>query len=396
VDGRERARIDPRASSVARLCLEDTAEMIEVRATVPDGEILLAVHALTGAREGEETGSEDFSIVLESGQALSFRVDGSTGLDGERTRMVELDYRETGPLRAALLAVRRAAYRAGEAARLAAARVEQPIALLLLLGAIGLALQSGRTPADRAPARVAATAPVRIEPRADIAIPGSPPGASRAAPAASQTAPPTRLALARSTAASPHSRPPRVRAEDSFVRNLPRESASGSSRPAPIFSAERTPLLDGERVAAGRSGLGDLVKEVNAKTALEEVRKSFVDGLANDTPLSAERGSGLQVAAAPPFTRASMADLSAPSRRDPRVAAFWADVSARSLASETADDLESRLLPSKPADASPRVSVLRRIGAPGLAASAYCRQGELACSVARISPARSARQARGD
>jgi hypothetical protein len=102
----------------------------------------------------------------------------------------------------------------------------------------------------------------------------------------------------------------------------------------------------------------------------------------------------LSGAAAPSFARASTADLSRPARRDPRVAAFWADVSARSLASETAD--ESRLLPSKPADPSARVSVLRRIGAPGLAASAYCRQGELACSVARISPARSARQARPD
>ncbi|MGH7123786.1 MAG: hypothetical protein ACREFI_05395, partial [Stellaceae bacterium] len=120
VDGRERTRIDQRASSVARLSLEDAAEMIEVRATVPDGEILLAVHALTGTPEGEGTGSEDFSIVLESGQSLSFRVERSAGLDGERTRMVELDYRETGPLRAALLGARRAVYRAGEAARLTA------------------------------------------------------------------------------------------------------------------------------------------------------------------------------------------------------------------------------------------------------------------------------------
>jgi hypothetical protein len=138
------------------------------------------------------------------------------------------------------------------------------------------------------------------------------------------------------------------------------------------------------------------VKEVNAKTALEAVRKSFVDGLANDTSLSFERGSGPPDAAAPSFARASTTERSAPARRDPRVAAFWADVSARSLASETADDLESRLLPVKPAESSPRVSVLRRIGAPGLAASAYCRQGELACSVARISPARSSRKAPAD
>jgi hypothetical protein len=205
-----------------------------------------------------------------------------------------------------------------------------------------------------------------------------------------EAAPPPRLARAASRGtAIPRS----LRAEDSSVR-IPRETASETSPPAPIFSAERTPLLEGERFAAARSGLGDLVREVNAKAALEAVRKSFMDGLVNDTPLSAERGGGLQASAATSFARASTGDRSGPARRDPRVAAFWADVSARSLAAETAD--ESLLLPSKPADSSARVSVLRRIGAPGLAASAYCRPGELACSVARISPARSARQARAD
>jgi hypothetical protein len=396
VDGRERVRIDPRASSVARLSLEDAAEMIEVRATVPGGEILLAVHALTGAPEGEEPGSENFSIMLEAGQSLSFRVDGSAGLAGERTRVVELDYRETGLLRAALLGARRAAYRAGEAARLAAGWVEQPITLLLLLGMIGLALQFGGTSTDRAAARprIAATAPVRGEPRAEIPIPALPSSSSRAA--AAETAPPERLALGSArTTASPHPRQPHVRAEDSFVRNLPRETAAETSRPAPIFSAERTPLLEGERLAAARSGLGDLVKEVNAKTALEAVRKSFVNGLANDATLSSDRDSGAP-ATAPSFAQVSKAERSGLARRDPRVAAFWADVSARSLASETADDLESRLLPPKPAEPSPRVSVLRRIAAPGLAASAYCRQGELACSVARISPARSSRRTPAD
>ena len=386
VDGQERARIDPRASSVARLSLEDAAEVIEVRATVPDGEILLAVHALTGAPEGEETGSEEFSIVLESGQSLSFHVNGSKGLDGEGTRVVELAYRETGPLRAALLGARRAAYRAGEAARFAAGWAQQPITLLLLLGAIGLAFQLGRTPAGRAPAqpRIAATAPVGSEPRAGVPILLSPPSPSRAAHAASETAPPLKLARAGSRGTA--TRHPR-RAEDSFVRDLPRETASEPSRPAPIFSTERTPLLEGERIAASRTDLGNLVKEVNAKTALEAVRKSFVDGLANDA------ASGPTDAAAPSFARASTVERIGPARRDPRVAAFWADVSARSLASETAEDLESRLLPPKPSQPSPRVSVLRRIAAPGFSTSAYCRQGELACSVARISPARSSRQA---
>ena len=401
VDGRERVRIDPRASSVARLSLEDSAEMIEVRATVPDGEILLAVHALAGAPEGEESGPEVFSIVLESGQSLSFRVDGSTGLAGERTRVVELDYRETGPLRAALLGARRAAYRAGQAARFAAGWAQQPITLLLLLGAIGLALQSGRRPSDRSPVRprIATTAPLRSEQRAEIPRPAPPlsaPGADRPVPATAALALPARSDSPLTTAIA-HVRTRHGSSPDgALVRNPPRETVPGSLSPARIFSAARTPLLEGERIAASRSDLGDLVKGVNAKTALEAVRKSFMDGLANDTVHSSEGDSGLPGAASISFARVSTEERSGPARRDPRVAAFWADVSARSLASETADGLESRLLPSRPADPSPRVSVLRRIGAPGLPVSAYCRQGELACSVARISPARNMGRTRAD
>jgi hypothetical protein len=399
VDGRERARIDPRASGVARLSLEDSAEMIEVRATVPDGEILLAVHALAGAPEGEETGPEVFSIVLESGQSLSFRVDGTTGLAGER--VLELDYRETGPLRAALLGARRAAYRAGNAARFAAGWAQQPITLLLLLGAIGLALQSGRTPSDRSSVRprFATTAPLRSALSAEIPRPAPPlsaPSVDRSVPSTAALALPARsdspLTTAIAHVRSRRGSPP----EGSLVRNPPRETVPRSKSPAPIFSAARTPLLEGERIAASRSDLGDLVKGVNAKTALEAVRKSFVDGLGNETIRSSERGGGLPDAASISFARVSTEERSGPTRRDPRVAAFWADVSARSLASETTDGLESRLLPSKPADPSPRVSVLRRIGAPGLPVSAYCRQGELACSVARISPARNTGQTRAD
>jgi hypothetical protein len=400
VDGQERVRIDPRASSVARLSLEATAEVIEVRATIPEGEMLLAVHALTGAAEGEETGPEVFSIVLESGQSLSFRVGNSAGLAGERS--VELDYRETGPLRATLLGARRAAYRAVGAAGFAAGWVEQPIAALLLLGAIGLALQFGRTQANRAPARrtIAAAVAARSEPRAELPSPAPPlsaPSIDRPVAAAAALARSARSNRP-STTLIANARPRRdLPAEGSLAKAHLRETTRSLS-PVPIFSAERTPLLEGERIAASRSDLGALVRGVNAKTALEAVRRSFVDSLGSETPHSSSSGrtDGLPVAAAVSFAGASTQERGGVARGDSRVAAFWADVSARSLASETADSLESRLLPPNP-DPSPRVSVLRSIGAPGQPATAYCRQGELACSVARISPAsRSARQARVD
>src|SRR5262249_33260330 len=114
VDGHERARIDPRARPAARLSLEETAEMIEVRVCAPAGEIPLAVHALSDAPEGEPGQTRVFSIELEAGQALSFTV---APADSGDSREVEVNYRETGALRSALLAARRTAWRIGGAGR---------------------------------------------------------------------------------------------------------------------------------------------------------------------------------------------------------------------------------------------------------------------------------------
>jgi hypothetical protein len=129
------------------------------------------------------------------------------------------------------------------------------------------------------------------------------------------------------------------------------------------------------------------VKEVNAKTALEAVRKSFVDSLASDTALSSERDSGPRDARRRPArprqrkeqagAPGSASRLSGPTcRPGPRL--------------ETADDLESR----PPAETGERVA--QGFLPPDRCAGFSTRllpAGELACSVARISPARSSRQA---
>ena len=55
---------------------------------------VLALHALTGSPEGQPAPAQVFSITLESGQLLSFRVDSAT----DSSREVEVAYRETSTL----------------------------------------------------------------------------------------------------------------------------------------------------------------------------------------------------------------------------------------------------------------------------------------------------------
>jgi hypothetical protein len=377
VDGQERARIDPRASSVARLSLEDTAEMIEVRVAAAGGEIPLAVHALTGAPEGQPTPTQIFSIVLESGQSLSFRVDPAAGSQ----RAVEVDYRETSPLRAALLAARRTVRRIGEAGRMAAGWAQQPVTLLLLLGAFGLSLYLNRTPADQAPApkRVAA-APASESRRETAAIPLPAPPASRDARPA-----PDRVAAARPMPNGSFTSAPRPapRAPDSATpvlqpaprvpQSAPLPDTSLARAPhiapraprlepaAPPFSLVRTPLLEASPAAAPVPG--DRVLQVSAETPLEAIRKSFVDGLTADRAESSMSGSAPSGTPALFARGSAVAPRSAPASRDLRAAAFQAAVSA----SKPITGIPPRLFPSRPANPSPRIPIIRQVAPPGFA-----------------------------
>jgi hypothetical protein len=101
VDGVERARLDPAEQSSISFSADEDAEIIEVKATDMDGELLLATHLLTSFAEEAAIVS---SIRLEGGQDLSLtitrrKIEASGGPD----LMVKFGYRETAPWRVASL-----------------------------------------------------------------------------------------------------------------------------------------------------------------------------------------------------------------------------------------------------------------------------------------------------
>ena len=349
VDGQERARIDPRAASVARLSLEETAEMVEVRVAAPGGEIPLALHVLTGSPEGQPAQAQVFSITLESGQLLSFRVDSAA----DSSREVEVAYRETSALRAALLAARRAAWRIGEAGRMTARWAQQPVALLLLLGAIGLSFSLSRTPAVPAPApRVAVAASVSKPSRETVAI------ALPAPPAAHDGRSAVNIVAAVRPNASLNRTP---RPAPRTPHSVPAAFPAPHFEPAPpLFSLERTTFLDKPPAVASASASADRVLRVSAETPLEAVRKTFLNGLTDDRAESFGRGS---VSSSHPalFARAPGAERSAPVVRDLRSAAFSAAASASRASTATAP----RLLLSRPDNSSPRIPIVHQLGIPG-------------------------------
>lgn len=104
VDGTEHARFDPKQAHHLQFCLEDEAELIEIRTGERGRELLLTTHLLTRTADGEAFESSERSIVLEGGQKLSIAVLPSKNV-GEA--VVDLTYQETAPLRIASLYLRR-------------------------------------------------------------------------------------------------------------------------------------------------------------------------------------------------------------------------------------------------------------------------------------------------
>jgi hypothetical protein len=110
VDGSERARLDPYRASRVRFETRENDELIEVRSA--DG-ILLATYLLNQDDFSEAAGNERSSIVLESGQRISFSM--VKNADGETAgATIDLSYRETRLIRAAALYLRRLGFIAGD------------------------------------------------------------------------------------------------------------------------------------------------------------------------------------------------------------------------------------------------------------------------------------------
>ncbi|MBI3949282.1 MAG: hypothetical protein HY314_02340 [Acidobacteria bacterium] len=112
VDGIERARLDLAQTTRAQLEVEESAELIEVRAHAKQGNVLLAVYLLThyNMRSGDRPRVS--SITLEGGQKISFAVSASRNSAGDVIgALVDVTYRETNLVRAAWLLWRQLKYR---------------------------------------------------------------------------------------------------------------------------------------------------------------------------------------------------------------------------------------------------------------------------------------------
>jgi hypothetical protein len=374
VDGKERACLDPIDSELARFSVEDGAEVIEVRGATSSGELLVAVHLLTEGGGGDARGHETFTIVLESGQSIAFRIETEDG-----RRMVELTYRETASLRSAHLAGRRLARRVGRAFETATAWLPQPLEVAVLLGAVALLLL-GRPGVEEMPRRSAAVA--RFSPATSPASPALPASAGAAhLEAFIDSAPsgaPERAARAQTSRSAPAGPERRERPPERLARNL--------APPAPL-ATKSAPDRGGEALLRAPEAAESSINPVDldALMPLQAARESFLEGLAGNAAASTPPGPQT-VSFSSELRKATQSRIAA---QDSGATAPWAALARSANPSESLDRAQPRLLDWKPAEDSQRLRILRRVGAPGFSDNAHCRPQEPACPVARISSGRS-------
>jgi len=383
VDGKERARLDPIDSELARFSVEDRAEVIEVRGATSSGELLVAVHLLTESGGGDARGHETFTIVLESGQSIAFRIETDDG-----RRMVELTYRETASLRSAHLAGRRLARRLGRAFETATAWLPQPLEVAVLLGAVALLLL-GRPGVEGMLRRSAAVA--RFSPALSPASPALPVSAGPAPREAFIESAPSgareRAARAQTSRSEPAGPARHDRTPERLARNLA-PAALLAMKSAPDRAGEILPRASEAEAAEPSISPVDL----DALMPLQAARESFLEGLAGNA--AASTGQGPQTASfSSELRKGTQSRIAA---QDSGAAAPWAALARSANPSEGLDRAQPRLLDWKPAEDSQRLRILRRVGAPGLSDNAHCRPQEPACPVARISSGRSFETSSGE
>ena len=102
--GVERARLDLARSSKIRLEIEEDVSVIELLGKSEEGDLLLATHVITGDEDYRaESSPQEYSIVLEGGQNISLKtLLLPSDSNGALTLSVDISYRETKPLRAAI------------------------------------------------------------------------------------------------------------------------------------------------------------------------------------------------------------------------------------------------------------------------------------------------------
>jgi hypothetical protein len=102
--GVERARLDLAQSSKIRLEIEEDVSLIELVGKCEEGDLLLATHLIADDEDYRaESSPKECSIVLEGGQNISLKtLLLASDIDDAFSFSVEISYRETKPLRAAI------------------------------------------------------------------------------------------------------------------------------------------------------------------------------------------------------------------------------------------------------------------------------------------------------
>ncbi len=154
-DGTECARLEVNKASHVRFNVDSSTELLEIRSTDKEGDLLLASHLLPLEKQ-DQTEAIDSSIVLEGGQKVSIRIAPLSNTSG---LLVDIDYRETNPIKAASLALRGILANSGVGERGLAeyglSKILIPVSavILLLVGttAVVTYLQRGSTSLDSQP-----------------------------------------------------------------------------------------------------------------------------------------------------------------------------------------------------------------------------------------------------
>ena len=108
VDGIERGTLNPGERSSISFSVAEDEEVIEVKTTDPQGDLLLATHLLTSSGQGAHDAPIVSSIRLEGGQKLSISITRTPiDMNGRNDLPVSFAYREMNPWRAARLWWRR-------------------------------------------------------------------------------------------------------------------------------------------------------------------------------------------------------------------------------------------------------------------------------------------------
>lgn len=269
VDGGECARLDLLRDGNVRFPVNEGAELIEVLTEDGSGDVLLAVHLLAPEQTSDAEPALMRSIVLEGGQEISFAFAPSKDSAGEA--VLEVAYRETSPIRAASLGLRRFGHRASQklhAERWATASILRPAAALavVILCAVLLTFYFQSRQSTPALEEATNTKPKVVEPGENL-----PPALSVNPPQAGQN----RNAPGPQRKQEKQRSPKRV-TDDARVARLGEAPPSENT----LAEDEATRALRVERIAASLSAVKRIYVESTGDEALShEVRNALVSAL---------------------------------------------------------------------------------------------------------------------